>query len=367
MTAVDGLGLVVVAGLTAYAVLGGADFGAGVWDLLAAGRRRQAQRDLLTTAMGPVWEANHVWLIFVVITLFSGFPAAFAALSTALIGPLSLALLGIVLRGAAFVFRQYGAPDGGRPVRGTVVWGRVFAAASVVTPFSLGAAAGALSTGSALAGPPAAAAAAVGPAGQVAAVGVDGGVWRPFVEPVPLLAGGLAVACCAYLAAVYLARDAERVGDAALMADFRRRAIAAALAAGGLALGLLPVLPPVMADRLATVGAPAVGLSVVAGTTALGLLWRRRHVVARVAAALAVAALLWGWIGALHPWVVPGRLTIADAAAPTVIATPVLVVLLTGLAVVAPCYVFMLRTLRPLGGDHGPEVRTSPREATTNR
>ncbi len=322
-----GLGLVVLAGLTAYAVLGGADFGAGVWDLLARGRRRQAQRDLLERAMGPVWEANHVWLIFVVITLFSGFPAAFAALSTALIGPLSLALLGIVLRGAAFVFRQYGAPDGGRPVSGTALWGRVFAVSSLVTPFAFGAAAGALSTGSV--GAPA------------------GGVWAPFLAPLPLLAGGLAVACCAYLAAVYLARDAERIGDTALVADFRRRAIAAALVAGALALAALPVLPPQLAGRLAAVGAPAVGLSLLAGTTALVLLWRRRHSTARVAAAAAVASLLWGWAAAMYPWVIPGRLALADAAAPSVIAGPVLIVLLTGLGIVLPCYVLLLRTLRP--------------------
>jgi len=330
-----GLGLVVVVGLTAYAVLGGADFGAGVWDLLA---RRRAQRDLLARAMGPVWEANHVWLIFVVITLFSGFPAAFAALSTALLGPLSLALLGIVLRGAAFVFRQYGAPDGGRPVRGTAAWGRVFAASSVITPFALGAAAGALSTGR------------VSPSG--------GGVWRPFVAPLPLLAGGLAVACCAYLAAVYLARDAERIGDASLVRDFRRRAIAAAVVAGALAVAALPVLPPQLAGRLTTVGAPAVGLSVLAGVAALVLLWRRHLSTARVAAATAVATLLWGWVAALYPWVIPGRLSLGDAAAPPTIAGPVLAVLLAGLTIVLPCYVLLIRTLRPeeLAGD----PRSSP-------
>jgi len=347
VSAADGLALVVLAGLTGYAVLGGADFGAGVWDLLAAGPRRHAQRELLARAMGPVWEANHVWLIFVVITLFSGFPAAFAALSTVLLGPLSLALLGIVLRGAAFVFRQYGAPHGGPPVRGTVAWGRVFAASSTITPFAFGAAAGALSAGTGTGALPMGAAGGAVPAGGSVAEGgvpgaVDGGgVWEPFLAPSPLIAGGLAVACCAYLAAVYLARDAERVGDAALVADFRRRAIAAGVVAGALALGALPLLPPQLSDRLSTVGAPAVALSLAAGVTALVLLWRRRHSTARLAAAGAVASLLWGWAAAG----VPG-MSLQSAAAPPAIAGAVLGVLLAGLAIVLPCYLLLVRTLR---------------------
>ena len=176
MSAVDGLGLVIFVGLAAYTVLGGADFGAGLWDL----SRDRAQRDLVARAMAPVWEANHVWLIFVVITLFTGFPGAFGALSRALVAPVSIALLGIVLRGAAFVFRQYGAPYGGAPVRGTAVWGRVFAVSSLVTPFAFGTAAGALAGGT---------------------LRADGsaGLWRPYLAPLPLLAGLLAVALVAIL------------------------------------------------------------------------------------------------------------------------------------------------------------------------
>lgn len=318
MTATDGLALVVLAGLGAYAVLGGADFGAGLWHLT----RSPAQRDLLVRAVGPVWEANHVWLIFVVITLFTGFPGAFGALSRALVAPLSVALLGIVLRGAAFVFHTYGGD-----VRGTRTWGHVFALSSLLTPFAFGAAAGAMADGT---------------------LRADGsaGLWTPYLAPLPLLGGLLAVACCAYLAAVYLTRDAERAApDGALVARMRRRALGAGVVAGALALAALPLLPAQLAEELRGVALPAVAVSVVAGTAALLLLRWHRHGLARVAAAAAPLGLLAGWAVALHPEALPG-LPLAAAAAPPVIAGPILGVLLTGLLLVAPAYVFMLRVLR---------------------
>ncbi|HEX4253155.1 MAG TPA: cytochrome d ubiquinol oxidase subunit II, partial [Pseudonocardia sp.] len=319
MSAVDGLGLVIFVGLAAYTVLGGADFGAGLWDL----SRDRAQRDLVARAMAPVWEANHVWLIFVVITLFTGFPAAFGALSRALVAPVSIALLGIVLRGAAFVFRQYGAPDGGVPVRGTALWGRVFAVSSLVTPFAFGTAAGALAGGT---------------------LRADGsaGLWRPYLAPLPLLAGLLAVTCCSYLAAVYLGRDAERIHSPALVARFRRRALAAGVLAGALALAALPLLPPALGGELRGIGLPAVLVSATGGVLGLVLLWRRRHGPARIAAACAPVGLLAGWALGVYPWVLPGQMLLTESAAPPVIAGPVLIVLLTGLAIVAPSYVYML-------------------------
>src|SRR5882757_9747927 len=323
MSAVDGLAVVIFLGLAAYTVLGGADFGAGLWDL----SRNRAQRDLVVRAMGPVWEANHVWLIFVVITLFTGFPGAFGVLSRALVAPVSVALLGIVLRGAAFVFRQYGAPYGGAPVRGTALWGRVFAISSLVTPFAFGTAAGALA------------------AGTLRADG-SAGLWSPFLAPLPLRAGLLAVTCCAYLAAVYLSRDAERIDSPALVARFRRRALGTGVVAGGLALAALPVLPPALGVELRGVGLPAVVVSAAGGVLGLVLLWRRRHRAARVAAACAPVGLLAGWALGVYPWVLPGQVLLAESAAPPVIAGPVLLVLLTGLAIVAPSYVFMLRVLR---------------------
>jgi cytochrome bd ubiquinol oxidase subunit II len=323
MSTIDGLAAVVFLGLAAYAVLGGADFGAGAWDLTSD----REQRDLVSRAVAPVWEANHVWLIFVVITLFTGFPMAFGALSVALVAPVSLALLGIVLRGAAFVFRHYGAPYGGRPVRGTALWGRVFAIASLVTPAAFGAAGGALVLGTARAD---------GSAGLLGA----------YLAPLPIVAALLAVSCCAYLAAVYLSRDAERIGSPRLVTRFRRRALVSGVASGALAVAALPLLPDNLAGELVGTGLPAVTVSALAGIVALVLLWRRHYAWARVAAAAAPLGLLAGWAVALHPWVLPGQLRLADSAAPPAIAGPVLGVLVAGLLIVAPCYAVMLRVLR---------------------
>ncbi|GAA5109414.1 cytochrome d ubiquinol oxidase subunit II [Haloechinothrix salitolerans] len=323
MTTSDVLALLVLAGLTAYTVLGGADFGAGLWDLT----RDRRQRDLVVRAMGPVWEANHVWLIFVLIALFSGFPGAFAALSRSLTGPLSIALLGIVLRGAAFAFRQYGAPHGGPPVRGTALWGRVFAVSSLITPFAFGAAAGGITSGTLRAD---------GSAGFLA----------PFLAPLPLVAGLLAVAACAFLAAVYLTTDADRA-EPGLVPRLRARALLSGAVAGALALLALPLLPEAFADQLPWV---AVAASVVSGALALELMRRGQFVLARVAAAGAPAALLGGWALALYPWVLPGETALSPA--PSATAGLIAGVLIVGLLLVIPSYVFMIRVLRVPTAEH---------------
>ena len=198
------MALVMFVSLVAYAVLAGADFGAGVWDLLAYGKRRAAHRAALAHAIGPVWEANHVWLIFVVVLLFTCFPAAYAQASVALFWPLHAVLLGIVLRGAAFVFRAYAA--GSETTRNA--WGSVFGASSAVTPILLGMCLGALSTG-------------------------DPYRWY---DPFPVATGVLALLICAYLAAVYLAWETD---DAQLRIDFRRRALAIWWLAGVASIAVL--------------------------------------------------------------------------------------------------------------------------------
>jgi len=192
--------------LIAYAVLAGADFGGGVWDALARGPRRDAQREAIAHAMGPVWEANHVWLIFVIVLLFTAFPTAFAALSVALFLPFHLVLLGIILRGAAFVFRAYSSPSG-RSGAEALRWGAVFGGASVITPVLLGMCLGAVSAGGVRV-----------TNGQVIVEGVP-----PWLDPLSLAIGIFALAICAYLAAVYLANETE--GE--LREAFRRRALAA--------------------------------------------------------------------------------------------------------------------------------------------
>ena len=125
---------VVMVAMVAYIVTGGADFGGGVWDLFAGGPTAARQRDVIAHALGPIWEANHVWLVLVVVLLFVCFPLAFAAIATALHVPLALMLVGIVLRGSAFTFRTYDRDD----AHSRRLWGRTFAIASVITPVMLG-------------------------------------------------------------------------------------------------------------------------------------------------------------------------------------------------------------------------------------
>src|ERR1700691_3421890 len=134
MSALDGAALIALPGILLYAILGGADFGGGVWELLASGPRREQQRTVITEAIGPVWEANHVWLIFVIVTLFTCFPAAFADIATGVNTPLALALLGIVLRGSAYAFRNYAMDEPGVPH----FWLVVFGSASIIAPFFFG-------------------------------------------------------------------------------------------------------------------------------------------------------------------------------------------------------------------------------------
>ncbi len=327
MTAADGVLLVILGGMIAYTLLGGADFGGGVWDLLARGAHRHRQRELVAATIGPVWEANHVWLIFVLIGLFSGFPAAFGELARGLPLPLALALLGIVLRGAAFVYRQYGALDPARPIPGTAAWGRVFAVASTITPVMLGVCGAAVATGRLTGHAP-------------------GGLAAPFRGVFPAVAGALTVAVCAYLAAVYLCREAEVRRDPALTADFRRRALAAAVVAGVLAAAGLPALAadaPLLWARLLSRAAPVLVFSALGGIASIVALWRWRFVAARVGAAVAVVSVLGGWSLAQYPDLIPGVLTVRAAAAPPQTLPVTLAVLLAGFAVTLPSLWLLLR------------------------
>jgi cytochrome d ubiquinol oxidase subunit II len=266
--------------------------------------------------MGPVWEANHVWLIFLIVLLFTAYPAAFAAMSVALFWPFHLVLVGIALRGAAFVFRAHGHAAAGA----SLDWGRIFGAASVVTPVLLGACLGAISTGGI----------------RVAGGRVAPGATSAWLAPFPLAVGLLGLAVCAYLAAVYL--TAETSGD--LREDFRRKGLAAWLVGGVLSLGTL-VLARSHAPRLweGLTSAPA-GLVVVAGlllapASALAL-WRRRFLWARVFAAGQVVLLLAGWAMTQWPYLVYPDLTLTGSAAPAPTLRAVLWVVPVGMALVIP-------------------------------
>ena len=297
MSAADLVAIVLWAGLVLYAVLGGADFGGGFWDLLAGGDESgRRPRALIDLAIGPVWEANHTWLIFDLVLLWTAFPPAFAAVMSTLVVPLTLAAFGIVLRGSGFAFRKVV----GR-LAGARLFGAIFAVSSILTPFFLGAAIGAIASGRV-------------PPGNAA-----GELWASWLTPTSLLTGTLAVAGSAYLAGVYLVADAVRRGDAALERYFRRRALAAGLVAGALALVGLGVLRSdarYLFDGLTSRGLPLVVLSAACGAVTLVLLARGSVHRARALAVGAVASIVAGWGIAQYPDLLPGSLTLTAGAAP---------------------------------------------------
>jgi cytochrome bd ubiquinol oxidase subunit II len=313
--------------LTAYAVLAGADFGGGVWDALASGHRAERQRNAVAEAMGPVWEANHVWLIFMIVGLFTAFPPVFAALAVALYLPLTAAMIGIVLRGAAFAFRSH-AREAGRPHGG---WGTVFSAASILTPAFLGASAAAVASGAIRA-----------PGGHVTS-GALAGWTTPFAAAMALLA----VSLCAYLAATYLMVETEH--DPELQADFRRRAVAAGIASGAFALAgfvLAWFQAREVVDDLLGRGLPLFVLALVNGPIALVAVLRSRPRLARVAVAAQVVCVLWAWAVGQWPALAPPDLTIHGTAAPESTLALMLVVVAAGMAFLVPSLVLLFRVFK---------------------
>ncbi|MDQ6899029.1 MAG: cytochrome d ubiquinol oxidase subunit II [Candidatus Dormibacteraeota bacterium] len=303
--------------LTAYAVLAGADFGGGVWDIFATGSRSAEQRRAVAEAMGPVWEANHVWLIFMVTGLFTVFPTAFAVLATALYLPLTVALLGIVLRGAAFAFRAHAQ----EAVGPRSPWGVVFGGASILTPVFLAMAAAAVGGGFLI----------------VNGSRLSSGYFAGWTTPFAVILGLFALALCAYLAATYLMVETEDRPE--LFADFRRRAVAAGLVSGG--FGLLALLlawleAPRLLDYLTGRGLPLFALALLNGPLALWAVWKGRPGIARMAVIGQVVLVLWAWGVGQWPYLVPPGLTIEAAAAPAGTLTGMLVVVVLGMALLAP-------------------------------
>lgn len=332
--------------LTAYALFGGADFGAGVWDLLARGPRAQAQREVIAHAISPIWEANHVWLIIVVVLLFTGFPSAFAAIMTALHVPLSLMLIGIVLRGSAFTFRTYDNTE-----RGKRRWNRAFSIPSVLTPVLLGAVMGAIATGRLQSRPE-----------RVDQLSFS------WLSPFPMVVGLFTLAIFSYLAAVYLTLETDEPGVAD---DFRRRALLAAIAVGVLAYAVY-----VLARRAAPLvfqgldasrwGLPVRVATGFFATLALAGLWTRRYQVARAAAMAQVALILWGCALAQHPYLVPPDLTVSNSAAPPLVHKMLLAALGAGSLVLFPSIYYLFHLFKghtfpgrpaPGHGGHGAESR----------
>jgi cytochrome d ubiquinol oxidase subunit II len=280
-------------GVLAYALFGGADFGSGFFDLTAGGARKGAElRSQIDHSIGPVWEANHVWLIFCLVTWWTGFPASFAAVTTTLFVPLVLALAGIVLRGAAFAFRKY-APSLGQ----ARLYGAVFAGSSLITPFFLGTVAGALASG------------------RVPAAGY-GDRWSSWLHPTSIFGGLIAVGTCAFLAGVFLCADAEHGGHPRLAGALRRRTLAVGVVTGVLVFtALVPIQhdAPTLADGLEHQAAPLIVASGLAGLATLILLWLRRFRIARLTAVVAVATVISGWGVGQWPWLLVDQVRIADA------------------------------------------------------
>jgi cytochrome d ubiquinol oxidase subunit II len=318
--------------LNIYALSGGADFGGGSWDLLASGPRRDQQRALVSNAISPIWEANHVWLILVVVLLFTAFPPVFARLMTLLHIPLTLMLLGIVLRGSAFTFRSYDSK------RDSVqrAWGRVFALASTGTPFLLGIIVGSIGTG------------ALAP--NRLALGrpfVQSYLW-PWLAPFPIGVGVLALCLFAFLAAVYLTVEA---GAGPLQSDFRARALwaSAAVAVSASADLLLARSDAPLVWAALTTGNFAMALRVCAALSwvaATIALWRGSYRAARIAAVIEVSLIIWGWAWGQYPFLVPPDLTVENAAAPVATLRLLLGALSVGLALLIPSLRYLFKVFK---------------------
>jgi cytochrome d ubiquinol oxidase subunit II len=337
----DAVAVVLLVGITAYALFGGADFGAGFWDLSAGGARRGARpRELIDHSIGPVWEGNHVWLVFCFVVLWSAFSTTFASIGLTLFVPLTLAALGIVLRGSSFAFRK--AVFRTRDRRN---FGAAFALSSILVPYCMGAVAGGIASGRV-------------PAGAIA-----GDRWSSWINPTSIIGGALAVVVCAYLAAVYLTWDARRNGDSTMKDYFRRRAISAGVLAGIIAFAGIFVLhsdSPYLSDGLTSRALPLVIVSGLCGVTSLMLLLIDAARGARLLSVGAVASVVVGWGVAQWPYMFPESLTISQAAAPSGTLEAMLVVFGVAVVIIVPSfallYILDQRSLLPEQGiDSSPE------------
>jgi cytochrome bd ubiquinol oxidase subunit II len=333
MSTADVCAVILWAGVTLYAIFGGADFGAGVWDLLAGRRERGNRvRDQIDRSIGPVWEANHVWLIFVLVVLWTAFPTAFSAVMTTLYIPLALAALGIVLRGSGFAFRHALPGPVQRPAT------RVFGVASLLTPFFMGTVVGAIASG------------------EVPAAG-DGDPTSSWTGLLPLVTGALFVVVAAYTAAIFLVRDSGAAGDDELRDYFARRALVVAVIAGAAAaVGVIALHRDArfVYDGLTSwPGIALVVLSGICGLAALGLLVSGRSRGLRIAAVGAGMTMIWGYFAAAFPYMLPTSLTISGAAGASASLIAVIVVFGVAAAVVVPSLILLYTLAQRQTLDYG--------------
>ena len=309
-------------GVLAYALFGGADFGSGFYDLTAgAGWRGAELRTLIDHSIGPVWEANHVWLIYILVMWWTGFPVAFAAAMTTLFTPMMLALAGIVLRGAGFAFRKYA-----ETYAQARLFGAIFAGSSLITPFFLVTVAGAVASGRVPAG----------------GYGDPIGSW---LNPTSVVGGCLAIMTCAFLAGVFLTADAARAGRHELAERLRTRTLAVGMVAGLIVfVGLYLILrdAPTLSRGLLDRALPLLVVAALAGAVTLAEIYRRRYRVARVSAVAAVAAVVTGWGVGQYPWILVDQLTINDAAGAHATLTGLLVVVALAVVLILPALAYLL-------------------------
>lgn len=317
------------AGFIAYVALGGADFGAGVWDLLASGPTARRQHQFISRVLGPVWEANHVWLIFLLVGLMNLFPTAFSIFMSALFIPLILALIGIVLRGAGFIFRTHALQTEGVGAR---VWSRVFSVSSLLTPFFLGVAAATVA------------------GGQIRISGItQTDLLTRWITPFSVAVGVMAVAQCATLAAVYLTAEAHAQHEMDFVSSYRIKA----LISSGLVsvLGILCIALSISAAPWLWSGLLAHAYFYVIGTVLMGLLvlvmlLLQRYRLASLFVILETALMLISWGVSQYPYLIPPGLTIAQAANSPELMTTILVVMLIGMALVLPALYYLFRVFK---------------------
>lgn len=348
MTLANTVAAIIWVGISAYALFGGADFGGGAWDLLAGGPERgRRPRSLIERAIGPVWEANHVWLIFILVYLWTAFPEAFVSIATTLWIPLTLAALGIIFRGSGFAFRKWADT-----VNRQRWYGGLFAGASVMTPFFLGTVAGSVASG------------------RIPLGNAVGDPWASWINPTSLLGGALAVIACAYIAAVLLTREADIDGDAEMAEYFRLRGIVSGGVAGIVAIGgifLLRSDAPSLFEGLTSLrGLLLIAISATGGVASLWFLSSRKYLAARPAAAVATVAILWGWGASQYPWILEDTATIGESAASDAVLWALIVAFGAAAILVVPSLVWLfgLTQSRSLG-DEG--LREDSTEALLRR
>ena len=315
--------------LITFAVLGGADFGGGIWDLFSPGPEQDDKRRLIVNALGPVWEANNVWLIYLVVGLYTAFPLVAATLATALFIPFSLALIGVVLRGASFAFRTHF----GNSVMLKEAWGRAFGMASMLTPFLFGACAAAVASGQ---------------------IRVQNGaspvaLFHPWLTPFALVVGAMALALCATLAPIYLTVEAQQAKNEKLANTFRTRAFIGGgfLAVLGLAgLALAPAEAPLLWHGMLDHALWAVALTMLIGLATAAALFFRRFRMARILIVLETGAFLGSWGLAQLPYIIPPDLTVTNAASPPATLRAFFITALIGMLVLIPSLWFLFHVFK---------------------